>query len=34
VPMQQAMAGSIDTKEAVKQIRAAMQELVDTPKPF
>ncbi|HEX6710394.1 MAG TPA: extracellular solute-binding protein [Rubrobacter sp.] len=34
VPMQQAMAGSIDTKEAVKQIRAALQELVDTPKPF
>jgi multiple sugar transport system substrate-binding protein len=34
VPMQQAMAGGLDTKEAVKQIRAAMQELVDTPKPF
>lgn len=34
VPMQQAMAGSIGPKEAVKQIRAAMQELVDTPKPF
>ncbi|HET7270896.1 MAG TPA: ABC transporter substrate-binding protein [Rubrobacter sp.] len=34
VPMQQAMAGGLDTKEAVKQIRAALQELVDTPKPF
>jgi multiple sugar transport system substrate-binding protein len=34
VPMQQAMAGSIPPKEAVEQIRAAMQELVDTPKPF
>ena len=34
VPMRQAMAGTIQPKEAVEQIRAAMQELVDTPKPF
>ena len=34
VPMQQAMAGTIQTKAAVAQIRAAMQELVNTPKPF
>ena len=34
VPLQQAMAGSIGPKEAVDRIRASMQELVDTPKPF
>jgi multiple sugar transport system substrate-binding protein len=34
VPMQQAMAGTIQPKAAVEQIRAAMQELVNTPKPF
>jgi hypothetical protein len=32
--MQQAMAGNIQPKAAVEQIRAAMQELVNTPKPF
>ena len=34
MPMREAMAGSIEPKEAVDQIRASMQELVDTPKPF
>ena len=34
VPMQQAMAGTIQPRAAVEQIRAAMQELVNTPKPF
>jgi multiple sugar transport system substrate-binding protein len=34
VPLQQAMAGGIPPKEAVDQIRASMQELVDTPSPL
>ena len=34
VPLQQAMAGGIKAKEAVDQMRASMQELVDTPSPL
>jgi multiple sugar transport system substrate-binding protein len=34
VPLQQAMAGGIKPKEAVDQIRASMQGLVDTPSPL
>ena len=34
IPLQQAMAGGIEPAEAVDRIRASMQELVDTPKPF
>jgi multiple sugar transport system substrate-binding protein len=34
VPLQQAMAGSIEPKEAVDAIRASMQQLVNTPSPL
>lgn len=34
VPLQQAMAGGIEPKEAVDAMRASMQELVDTPSPL
>ncbi|MGH3144287.1 MAG: extracellular solute-binding protein [Rubrobacter sp.] len=34
IPLQQAMAGGIGPKEAVDQMRASMQELVDTPTPL
>ena len=34
VPLQQAMAGGIEPKEAVDAMRASMQELVDTPSPI
>jgi multiple sugar transport system substrate-binding protein len=34
VPLQQAMAGAVDAKQAVDDMRASMQELVDTPSPL
>ena len=34
IPLQEAMAGGIEPKEAVDQMRASMQELVDTPSPL
>ena len=34
VPLQQAMAGAIEPKQAVDDMRASMQELVDTPSPL
>jgi multiple sugar transport system substrate-binding protein len=34
VPLQQAMAGAVEPKQAVDDIRASMQELVDTPSPL
>ena len=34
IPLQQAMAGGLKPKEAVDNIRASMQGLVDTPEPF
>jgi len=34
VPLQQAMAGAVDPKQAVDDMRASMQELVDTPSPL
>lgn len=34
IPLQQAMAGGIGPKEAVDQMRASMQQLVDTPSPL
>jgi multiple sugar transport system substrate-binding protein len=34
VPLQQAMGGAVDPKQAVDDMRASMQELVDTPSPL
>jgi multiple sugar transport system substrate-binding protein len=34
VPLQQAMAGAIEPRQAVDDMRASMQELVDTPSPL
>ena len=34
VPLQQAMAGSVEPKQAVDDMRASMQELVNTPSPL